>query len=230
MNLVNIENYEGLYKFDKDLNKIYNVKTNEYIKNSLNGKNYSVSLIKDGKTKHLMLNHLIYKYNNQDNQEDLATIDGYKDYKFNKILNQVINIKSGKYLKNNINSKGYYFINLYKNKKIKTFLIHRLVYKSHNPLIDIKNFDIDHINQDKLNNNINNLRIATRSENKCNIKVKKNNKSTGVKNIFKTKYGKFTVNIMKDRKKYTKNFKSLNEAIEHRDLKLKEIHGEFASF
>ena len=228
MNLVNIENYEELYKFDKDQNKIYNVKTKKYIKNSLKGKHYSVSLYKDGKIKQFRLNKMICKYN-KDKPDDLVDIDGYENYKFDLSTNYVFNINTKEYLKNFLSSSEYYKVVLTKNNKQKHFQLHRLIFKSHNPLINIEGLCIDHINQDKLDNNIDNLRIATRSENSCNVKPRTNNK-LGIKNIFKNKSNTFTVKINKDGKKYSKNFETLDEAIEHRDLKLKELHKEFASF
>ena len=231
MDLIDIEEYEGLYKFDRKLNQVYSLKTKKYITNCLNGKySYSVRLSKNGERKEITLNHLIYKYNQDNNQEDLMDIDGYENYKFDKNKNQVINIKSGKYIKNELTILGYYRVGLIKNGKKKHLLLHRLVFKSHNPLIDIIGSDIDHINQDKLDNNINNLRIATRSDNNCNIKVRNNNKSTGIKNISKTKYGTFRVSIMKDRKSNNKIFKSLDEAIIWRNIKLSELHKDFACF
>jgi len=227
---VNIDDYEGLYKFDRSLNQVYNIKTKKYITNRLKKGNYSVRLSKDGERKEITLNYLIYKYNQDNNQEDLMDIDGYENYKFDKNKNQVINIKSGKYIKNELTKEGYYRVGLIKNGKKKHLFLHRLVFKSHNPLINIEGFNIDHINQNKLDNNIDNLRVATISENNCNIKVRNNNKSTGIKNISKTKNNTFRVSIMKDRKSNSKTFKTLEEATEWRDIKLKEIHKEFACY
>ena len=231
MDLVNIDDYEGLYKFDRDLNQAYNVKTKKYSKNCLDKYgNYYINLNKDSKTKQFRLNHLIYKYNNQDNPDNFIAIDDYEDYKFDKQKNQVKNIITGKYLKNVLCNTGYYVIQLSKNGKGKYFKLHRLVFKSHNTLTNIEGLFIDHVDHDRLNNNINNLRIATRSENGCNRKVYKNNKSSGIKNIYKTKYNTFTVNIIKDKKSNSKTFKSLEEAIIWRDIKLSELHGKFACF
>ena len=82
MDLTDIEEYEGIYKFDKNLNQIFNVKTNKYLKNCFNKGYYFVYLYKNGKSQTFRLNHLIYKYNNQDNnQDDLVDIDGYEDDK-----------------------------------------------------------------------------------------------------------------------------------------------------
>ena len=231
MSLIDIDNYEGLYKFDKELNQVYNVKTNKYIKNCLNGKYYFVKLLKDGERKSFSLNYLINKYNNQDNnQEDFVDIDNYENYKLNLKTNKVINKNTGKCIKNSLTKFGYYKVRLYKNRKMKNFQLHRLIFQAYNPSIDIIGSDIDHINQNKLDNNINNLRIATKSQNKYNSKVYKNNISTGIKNIYKNKSNTFTINIKKDKKNYSKSFKTLEEAIEHRDLKLAEMHGEFACF
>jgi len=231
MSLVDIDNYRGLYKFDKDLNQVYNVKINKYIKNSLSDKGfYFVSLFKDGKKKQFRLNHLIYKYNNQDNnQDDFVAIAESKDYKINLKTNQVINKNTGKCIKNSLTKFGYYVVKLYNNGKRKHFQLHRLIFQAHNPSINILGFDIDHVNQNRLDNNIDNLRLATRSQNLCNIKFQKNNK-LGIKNISKTKSNTFQVNIMKDKKNHSKSFKSLEEAIEYRDLKLDELHGEFACY
>jgi len=230
MDLVDIEENKN-YKFDKQKNQVININTGNYLKYTLSNKGfYFVTLLKDGKTKQLMLNYLIYKYNNQDDPDNLVDIDNFENYKFDKQKNQVINTNTGKYLTNVLYNNGYYSLGLSKNKKIKQFQLHRLVFKSHNPLINIEGFEIDHVDRNKTNNNIENLRIATRSENGCNIKVQKNNKSTGKKNIYKTKFNTFSVSIMKDGKNYNKIFKTLNEAIEWRNIKLKELHGNFASF
>ena len=40
---------------------------------------------------------------------------------------------------------------------------------------------IDHIDNNRQNNNIENLRLATNSQNMCNSKTQKNNLSTGYK-------------------------------------------------
>tara|TARA_R110000803_G_scaffold40540_2_gene87353 strand:+ start:447 stop:1136 length:690 start_codon:yes stop_codon:yes gene_type:complete len=228
MNLVSIDDYEN-YMFDRNLNQVYNTKTKKYLKNCLKKGFYFVSLSKNGEQKRFTINYMIYKYNNQYNPDDFVDIYDYEDYKFNLKTNEVININTGNYLTNNINC-GYYKVGLYKNNKQKNFKLHRLVFKSHNPLINIEGFDIDHINQDKLDNNINNLRICTRSENQCNVKVNTKNNILGIKNIHKTKDNNFKVQIVKDGKNYNKYFKTLEEAIVYRDLKLSELHKEFACY
>ena len=60
--------------------------------------------------------------------------------------------------------------------------------------------DIDHINNNKSDNRIINLREATRNQNNCNRNIQKNNKS-GVKGIYKhTQYDKWVAEIKINKK------------------------------
>ena len=159
---------------------------------------------------------------------NLVPIKDYEDlYSFDLNTNQVYGHKHKKYLKIQLKKDGYYQILLSKNNKKKGFSIHRLVYQAYNGVIPDK-MCIDHIDCNKLNNNIENLRIANLSENNHNRKVNKNNKSTGYKNIRKTKYNTYQVQIEKNYKVvYNKTFKTLEDAILNRDVNLILHHGEF---
>lgn len=66
-----------------------------------------------------------------------------------------------------VNKYGYKQILLYKDKKYKTFLIHRLVAQAFIPNPENKP-EIDHINTNKTDNRVENLRWATSKENKNN--------------------------------------------------------------
>lgn len=157
---------------------------------------------------------------------NLKEIKDYENlYSFDLNTNQVYGHYRKRYLKPFLRKDGYYCINLSKNNKKKGFLFHRLVYEAHNGNIP-EGLYIDHIDNNRQNNNIENLRLANRSENNCN--VNKNNKSTGYKNIRLTKYNNYRVVISKNNKVvYNKTFKTLEEAILNRDVQLVLHHGEF---
>jgi len=74
-------------------------------------------------------------------------------------------------LKYSINTKGYYYIQLYHKIK-KSYMVHRVIYKFNNPEWDMTytpNNEIDHFDNNKTNNYIENLRVVNSSENKQNV-------------------------------------------------------------
>lgn len=72
--------------------------------------------------------------------------------------------KTSRLIKAGVNKAGYVYANLRINGKTKPFAIHRLVAET---FIDALKKDqvVDHIDGDKTNNNLTNLRITSRSEN-----------------------------------------------------------------
>jgi len=159
---------------------------------------------------------------------NLKQIKDYPNYSFDLNTNQVYSHYSKIYLKPRLNNR-YYEIRLYKNSKRKDIRLHRLVYEAYNGEIPT-GYVIDHIDLNTHNNHITNLRLATISQNSCNQKVNKNNKSTGYKNIFLTKNNTYRVKIKKNNKVvYCKNFKTLEEAIINRDIQMKLNHEEFCN-
>lgn len=87
---------------------------------------------------------------------------------------------------------------------------------------------VDHINMDRLDNRIINLRLASNSQNLCNRGPNRNNKLK-TKGVTLTSNGKFNVEVWKDYKKYyVGRFETLEEASEAYLRKAKELHGEFA--
>ena len=160
---------------------------------------------------------------------NLVDIKDYEGlYSFDLNTNQVFGHKKKHYLKSALGGTGYYLICMYKTNNRKTIQLHRLVYQAHNGIIP-QNMVIDHIDRNKLNNNIENLRLSTRSQNQYNRTMTKNNKS-GIKNIILTKNNTYRLQIMKDNKiMCNKTFKTLEEAIEYKKIKLQELHGEFAN-
>lgn len=119
------------------------------------------------------------------------------------------------------------------------YFVHRIIYQMMNNLQILEpDVLIDHVDGDRANNKIENLRTATPSENSCNRKKHINNKS-GYKFISKTtmtvggvEYSYWLLSIAKKGFRATKRFKytedGLKEAIMCRDTLLLELHGEFA--
>ena len=159
--------------------------------------------------------------------KNLVDIPEYDNYKFDLDLEQVYSIKNNIYLKNYFNKNGYYLVGLWKNGKEKKYGIHQLSYIINNPTEDITGFDIDHIDNDKLNNKIENLRKCSRSDNMSNKKTMITNK-LGIKFIRQYQNG-YRFTLIKNGIRYSKCFKTIEEAIEYRDIKVKEICGEFTN-
>lgn len=68
------------------------------------------------------------------------------------------------FLKPSINKKGYQRVNLYKNGKLKSFLVHRLVAEAYIP--NPNNLpEVDHIDNDKNHNYVNNLQWLSHKDN-----------------------------------------------------------------
>tara|TARA_R110002050_G_scaffold88979_1_gene187472 strand:- start:1394 stop:1888 length:495 start_codon:yes stop_codon:yes gene_type:complete len=159
---------------------------------------------------------------------DLKPIKDYEGlYSLDLNTNQVYSHYKNKYKKPSLNNtSGHYRIQLYKNNKVKYFLFHRLVYEAHKGIIPV-GICIDHIDNDRTNNNIDNLRLATHSENSCNQKISKNNLLKH-KNIRLNEYNNYNVRITKYYKCiYNKTFKTLEESIKNRDIQLELYHKNF---
>ena len=69
-----------------------------------------------------------------------------------------------KILKNNNNGLGYQYVKI----KGKNYYIHQLVYDHFISTERQEGFEIDHIDRDKTNNTVSNLRYVTISENRLN--------------------------------------------------------------
>jgi len=159
------------------------------------------------------------------NLVDIKEYEGL--YSFDLNTNKIWSYDKNAYKSPDKNQQGYLNIWLWKNNKRKSFRLHRLVYQYNNLDIDISNLIIDHKDRNRENNNLDNLRVATKSENCCNRKTPIHNK-LGIKNIKKN--GKnYLVRITKNKIVYHHSFEKLEDAIEWRDSKLREIHNDFSS-
>lgn len=95
--------------------------------------------------------------------ENWKDIEGYENLYQVSDMGRVRNIKSYKYLKPWI-EKGYKVVNLRKQNKSKHFRIHRLVAIAFIPT-DSYELDINHKDEDKSNNCVDNLEWCTRKYN-----------------------------------------------------------------
>ncbi len=102
------------------------------------------------------------------NSEQWASIDGYRNYQVSW-WGRVRNTKTGRILKANLSSNTYLTLALSKNGVRKSFSVHVLVAHEWVENPESKRC-VDHIDGDRTNNNYENLRFATHSENSRNMK------------------------------------------------------------
>lgn len=102
-------------------------------------------------------------------------------------------------------------------------LIHRLIMNAPS------NLEVDHIDGNRLNNQKNNLRLATSSQNKCNRGARKDNKS-GYKGVsWHSQNSKWTARIKAGNVyKYLCLFNDIQDAVKAYNKAAIEYHKEFA--
>ena len=153
-------------------------------------------------------------------------IDGYDNY-FVSNFGNIKNSKTNRILKPSTHRQGYKLVVLHKNGKSKNFTVHRLV-----GIAFLENPDnkpvIDHIDENKSNNNVKNLRWCSQKENFANQGKYKNNKS-GFKGVsFHKPLNKYVAHISINSKlKHLGYYETAEEASKVYDAKAKEIHKEF---
>jgi len=102
----------------------------------------------------------------------LKDIEGYETLYAVSDCGKVFSYKRGKYLKPVDNGYGYLRVDLCKDGEVKGKKIHRLVAETFLEADDKRN-EVDHIDGDRTNNNVKNLRWVTSSENKHNRRTAK---------------------------------------------------------
>lgn len=103
----------------------------------------------------------------------IVDIPGYEGMYAVDEMGNVYSLEYGKgrKLRPGINSVGYLTVKLFKDKKQKNFKVHRLVAKAF-----LSNYSealqVDHIDQNRINNKLSNLRMVTNQENAFNNNAK----------------------------------------------------------
>lgn len=98
--------------------------------------------------------------------EKFIQIKEYPNYEISDLGN-IRNIKTKRLLKSKTSKRKYVLINLSKNNKQYTLLLHRLVALTH--ISNPENFKfVDHMDRDRQNNNVSNLRWVSNEINMSN--------------------------------------------------------------
>jgi hypothetical protein len=154
-------------------------------------------------------------------------IDGYENYEVS-ICGSVRNITTKRILRPNLSSGYYYVILCRKNEKVKNITVHSLVANAFIPKLDTSKNCVDHIDSNRLNNTISNLRWASHQENQFNRSLSSKNTSS-VKGVsFDKKINMWRARIMINNKRiHLGYFDKLNDAKIVRQQKAAELFGEF---
>ncbi|HBC9089329.1 TPA: HNH endonuclease [Citrobacter koseri] len=120
-------------------------------------------------------------------------------------------------------TKGDYVVRLFRKK----YAVHRVVWELVNGQI-APDYDIDHIDGDRRNNHVSNLRLATTSQNLWNMRTPSHNTS-GVKGLcYISSRGLWLGQIVANGVSYKKKSKS-RDVIENWLVETRSrVHGEFA--
>ena len=144
---------------------------------------------------------------------EITRYPNYLLFRNGKVLTKGFNNRKPKFLKPQIDSKGYPIYGLYNNEGGKKFRIHRLLMEHFVP--NPNNYEVvDHIDRDRTNNKLSNLRWCSQSTNCLNSSIFSNNTS-GIKNIhFNKSRNNYEFQKVIKGKKTFKRFKTLEEAVE----------------
>jgi len=149
----------------------------------------------------------------------------YKDYENYHIHENgdIFSLNIGNILKPRDAGKRYKMITLCNNQNRQQIYVHRLIGLLFLPNPENKP-EIDHINRNRSDNRVENLRWATKSEQQHNQGISKDNTS-GVKGVGYCKtHKKWVARLMVNTKDHKKRFESKEEAIAYRrELEIKYL-------
>lgn len=159
---------------------------------------------------------------NEINQKEVLRLFKYKDGRLIRRITVKHNAKKGDVV-GCIGGEGYLLVSV----DGVLFKVHRLIFLYHKGFLPKY---VDHRDNDKLNDRIENLRVCTSSENNMNSKLSKNNTS-GVKGVTWHELTKrWSARIMVDYKRlYIGEYNDINDAVKAIRDKREELHGKFAN-
>jgi hypothetical protein len=158
--------------------------------------------------------------------EEYRPIPNYPNYEVSNLGNVRQKLKN-KILKGSPDKAGYLRVSLCDDSIVKVTKIHRIVAEVFLENPDNKN-QVDHINNDKNDNSVNNLRWCTSQENNRN-KPKSVKNTSGIKGVCWDKYAnKWKAGIKLDGISiHIGNFTNIEDAKQARIKKVNEVFGNF---
>ena len=161
------------------------------------------------------------KYNDYDLSGEYGIGYTFKGEEFYFDLEDYHSIKDYCWFKND---KGYIATNICVNGEQKSLLMHSLIMNCSNDML------VDHKNgSDTVNDNRKfNLRIGTQCDNMKNRKINSNNKSGYKGVIFHKQSGKWLGYITSDKKRFSKLFSKIEDAIAWRQDIEKKLFGDWS--
>ncbi len=158
--------------------------------------------------------------------ENYVIIKDFEIYSVSNLGN-IKNNKSGHVLRPSLSSNGYYRITLCYNGKRNYKCIHRLVAENFLENLEDKEI-VDHINNNRIDNRVENLRFVTNSENIMNSSQSRNN-SSGVKGVsFQKNKNKWHAQICVNRVRiHIGLYETIEEAQHARILAARKYQGEY---
>ena len=159
-------------------------------------------------------------------EEIYIQIEEFPNYQVSNQGN-VRNIKTGRILKQRLRKDGYKDVIIHLEGKKYNKTVHKLVANAFLENLDNKKC-VDHIDNNKENNNFDNLRFATHTENCRNRQVSKKNTS-GCKGVYREK-NKWRARITVDGiNAHLGYFDNIEEAKQARQDAVKKAFGEFTN-
>ena len=160
--------------------------------------------------------------------EEWRSIDGFINYQVSNI-GRVRNANTGRILKSAINERRYNTVILHGDNHRSTKMMHRLVAQEF--LEKCNESQVDHINHDKLDNCVSNLRWVSNQQNSMNKTKTSSNTSSKYKGVsFDRKRNKWAVAIkINNKKKFLGYFVDEKDAARAYNNKAVELFEDYAS-